>query len=90
VTVGQADAMTADYPVTVYAVKDSKGKLEAAGELFKTAPYGWAVPKGSPLGQALLQALQHVMQSGDYQTILKNWDVQNGAIDKPAINGAVN
>ena len=90
VTVGQADAMTADYPVTVYAVKDSKGKLEAAGELFKTAPYGWAVPKGSPLGQALLQALQHVTQSGDYQTILKNWDVQNGAIDKPAINGAVN
>jgi polar amino acid transport system substrate-binding protein len=90
VRVGQADAMTADYPVTVYAVKDSKGKLEAAGELFKTAPYGWAVPKGAPLGQALLQALEHVMQSGDYQTILKNWDVQNGAIDKPAINGAVN
>ena len=90
VTVGQADAMTADYPVTVYAVKDSKGRLEAAGELFKTAPYGWAVSKGSPLGQALLHALQHVMQSGDYQTILKNWDVQNGAIDKPAINGAVN
>lgn len=90
VTVGQADAMTADYPVTVYAIKQSGGKLEAAGELFKTAPYGWAVPKGSPLAQALLKALEHVMQTGDYKTILANWNVQDGAIDKPVINGAVN
>ena len=90
VTVGQAEAMTADYPVTVYAIKDSGGKLEAAGELFKTAPYGWAVTKGSALGQALLRALENVMQSGGYQTILKNWQLQNGAIDKPGINGAIN
>ncbi len=87
--VGQADAMTADYPVTVYAIKQSGGKLEAAGELFKTAPYGWAIPKGSPLGQALLKALEHVVESGDYKTILANWNVQDGAIDKPVINGAI-
>ncbi|MFZ0832014.1 MAG: ABC transporter substrate-binding protein [Mycobacterium sp.] len=90
VMVGQADAMTADYPVTVYAIKQSGGKLEAAGELFKTAPYGWAVPKGSPLAQALLKALEHVIQTGDYKTILANWDVQDGGIGKPVINGAVN
>jgi polar amino acid transport system substrate-binding protein len=90
VMVGQADAMTADYPVTVYAIKQSGGKLEAAGELFKTAPYGWAVPKGSPLAQALLKALEHVIATGDYKTILANWNVQDGAIDEPVINGAVN
>ncbi len=87
---GQTDAMTADYPVTVYAVQQSGGKLEAAGELFKTAPYGWAVPKGSPLGPVLLKALEHLMDTGEYLTILKNWNVQNGAIEKPMINGAVN
>lgn len=87
---GQVDAMTADYPVTVYAIKQSNGKLEAAGELFKTAPYGWAVPKGSPLAQALLKALEHLQQTGDYKTILANWNVADGAIDKPVINGAVN
>lgn len=90
VVVGQADAMTADYPVSVYAIKDSGGKLVGAGELFKTAPYGWAIEKGSPLGKALLAALQQVIQTGDYKTILTNWDVQKGAIDKPVINGAVN
>jgi polar amino acid transport system substrate-binding protein len=88
--VGQADAMTADYPVTVSAIRDSGGKLEAAGQLFKTAPYGWAIPKGSPLGQALLKALEHLMQTGGYKTILTNWSVQDGGIDKPVINGAVN
>ncbi len=90
VMVGQSDAMTADYPVTVSAIKDSGGKLEAAGELFKTAPYGWAIQKGSPLGQALLKALENVMQTGGYKTILANWSVQDGAIDNPSINGAVN
>lgn len=86
---GRVDAMTADYPVTVYAIKNSGGKLEAAGELFKTAPYGWVVPKNSPLSQALLKALEHIMQTGDYKTVLANWQVENGAIDKPVVNGAV-
>jgi polar amino acid transport system substrate-binding protein len=89
VMVGQADAMTADYPVTAYAIKSSGGKLEAAGEQFETAPYGWAVPKGSPLAQALLKALEHIMKAGDYKTVLNNWSVEKGAIEKPAINGAV-
>jgi polar amino acid transport system substrate-binding protein len=90
VMLGQADAMTADYPVTAYAIKNSGGKLEAAGGLSDSAPYGWAVAKGSPLAQALLKALEHVMQAGEYKTILAKWGVESGAIDKPAINGAVN
>ncbi len=86
---GRVDAMTSDYPVTVYAIKNSAGQLEAAGELFKTAPYGWVIPQRSPLGDALLKALEHVMQSGDYKTILANWQVENGAIEAPKINGAI-
>jgi polar amino acid transport system substrate-binding protein len=81
--------MTADYPVTAYAIKNSEGKLEAAGEQFETAPYGWAVAKKSALGPALLKSLEHVMQTGEYNKILAKWGVDKGAIGKPGINGAV-
>ena len=48
---GQVDAMSADSPVTAYAIKQSDGKIEAAGEIFDSAPYGWAVQKGSALAR---------------------------------------
>ncbi len=88
VVLGQADAMSADSPVTSYAIKQSNGKLVAAGEIFDSAPYGWPVQKGSPLAQSLLQALQHLMDTGDYKQISTNWGVESGMIDKPVINGA--
>jgi hypothetical protein len=34
--------------------------------------------EGSPLGQALLKALAHVMHTGDYKTVLANWGAENG------------
>lgn len=88
VMLGQADAMSADSPVTAYAIKQSNGKLEAAGEIFDSAPYGWAVQKGSPLAASLQQALQHLMDNGVYRQVAANWGAQNGMIDKPVINGA--
>ena len=89
VMLGQADAMSADSPVTAYAIKQSDGKLEAAGEIFDSAPYGWPVKKGSPLGPSMLKALEHLIETDAYKTIATNWGVQSGMIDKPVINGAV-
>lgn len=88
VILGQVDAMSADSPVTAYAIRQSNGKLEAAGEIFEAAPYGWPVAKGSPLAQSLMKALEHLIATGDYKTIAGNWGVESGMIDKPAINGA--
>lgn len=88
VALGQADAMSADSPVTLYAIKQSNGKLEQAGEVFDSAPYGWPVKKGSPLAASLQKALEHLIQTGDYKTIATNWGVESGTIDKPVINGA--
>jgi polar amino acid transport system substrate-binding protein len=48
------------------------------------------VKKGSPLAQSLQQALEHLIASGDYKTIVTNWGLEAGAIDKPVINGAIN
>ncbi|BBY67370.1 ABC transporter substrate-binding protein [Mycolicibacterium helvum] len=87
VVLGQADAMSADSPVTAYAIKQSNGKLEAAGEIFDSAPYGWPVAKGSPLAASLQKALQHLIDTGDYKTIASNWGVEAGMIAKPTING---
>jgi polar amino acid transport system substrate-binding protein len=90
VVLGQVDAMSADSPVTSYAIKQSNGKLEAAGEIFDSAPYGWPVQKGTALAQSLQKALEHLIENGQYEQISKNWGVENGMIDKPVINGAIN
>ena len=89
VVLGQADAMSADSPVTAWAIKQSNGKLEAAGAIFDSAPYGWPVKKGSPLAQSLQKALEHIIATGDYKTIATEWGVESGMIDKPVINGAI-
>lgn len=86
---GQADAFSADSPVTAYAIKQSAGKLEAAGAIFDSAPYGWPVKKGSPLAQSLLKALEHLMKTVDYQRITAHWGVEQGMIKGPVINGAI-
>jgi len=89
VVLGQADAMSADSPVTAYAIRQSNGKLEGAGAIFDSAPYGWPVKKGSPLAQSLLKALEHLIETGDYKTVAANWGVESGMIEKPVINGAI-
>jgi ABC-type amino acid transport substrate-binding protein len=86
---GEVDAMTADSPVTGFAIKLSAGELEPAGAVFDSAPYGWPVTKGSPLAESLRKALEHLMQTGEYRTIATMWGVEKGMIDKPAINGAI-
>jgi polar amino acid transport system substrate-binding protein len=88
VVLGQADAMSADSPVTLYAIKKSDGKIEQAGQIFDSAPYGWPVKKGSPLAASLQKALEHLISTGDYKTIAANWGVEAGMIDKPVVNGA--
>jgi polar amino acid transport system substrate-binding protein len=85
---GKVAAMSADSPVTAYAIKQSAGKIEAAGPISEAAPYGWPVAKGSPLAPALQKALQQLIDNGVYLKIATNWGVQAGAITTPKINGA--
>ncbi len=86
---GKVDAMTADFPATAYAIKQSDDKLEATGPIFDTEPYGWPVKKGSLLGEALLKALDSLIKSGAYKQIAAKWGLSSGMIDKPVINGGV-
>ena len=86
---GDIDAMSADSPVTGFAIKGSGGALAPAGEVFDTAPYGWPVQKDSGLAEPLRQALEHVMSTGEYKAIATKWGIDKGMIAKPVINGAI-
>lgn len=85
---GRSDAMSADSPITQYAVSQQSKKIELAGDSFDTAPYGIAVKKNSDLTKAIQAALQSMVDDGSYKKILDNWGVFSGAIDKITINAA--
>ena len=90
VALGQADAMSADSPVTLYAISKTDGKLQAAGESFDEAPYGIVVGKDSGLTKAIQAAMQSLMDDGTYGEILDTWGVADGGITEATINAAAN
>lgn len=87
VVLGRADALAADSPVSAYAVNRSEGKLELAGEIYDSAPFGLAVAKDSELGPVLQRALQYLIENGQYQEILNVWGLEDGALTRATING---
>lgn len=85
VALGKVDAMSADSPISAYAVKQSEGKMQLAGEVFDSAPYGWPVRKDSELAVALEAAADKLIETGDFEKIAQNWGVQDGLIDDAEI-----
>lgn len=85
---GQIDAMSADSPVTAYAIKQSGGKLQQAGTTFDVAPYGIPVAKGSKLGPVLQKTVQALIDDGTYGSILSKWGVDGGAVKSAGLNQA--
>ncbi|MEN2736998.1 ABC transporter substrate-binding protein [Microbacterium sp. X-17] len=88
VILGKADALSADSPVTAYAISKSSGKLQAAGKTFDVAPYGIPVAKNSDLTPVLQKAVQALMDDGTYKKILDKWGVGDGGATKAELNAA--
>jgi len=88
VALGQADAFSADSPVTLYGISKLKGKLQTAGKTFEAAPYGMAVAKGSGMAKAVQAALQSMVDDGSYGKILDKWGVADGGLKQITINAA--
>jgi polar amino acid transport system substrate-binding protein len=87
VVTGKDDAELADSPVIAYAVKQTNGKLQQVGQVYDSAPYGMVVPKGQgDYAKAIQGAIQKLMDSGVYQSILTKWGVQQGAVKTAQIN----
>lgn len=83
---GQADAFSADSPVTGNAVAKSDGALELVGELFDAAPYGFATQIDSDMTKAVQAALQSLIDDGTYLKILTNAGIESGARDEATVN----
>jgi polar amino acid transport system substrate-binding protein len=84
---GKADAMLADSPVGLYAIKQTSGQLEAAGQTYDAAPYGYVLPKTeTAFAQAIADALTALNASGDYKKALTAWGNDSGAINTFAVN----
>lgn len=88
VKLGQVDAMSADSPVTLYAISKTDGALQLAGKTFDIAPYGVAVAKDSGMAKAVQAALQSMVDDGSYGKILDAWGVADGGITEITINAA--
>jgi polar amino acid transport system substrate-binding protein len=87
VVTGKADAMLADSPVVAYAVKQSGGKLEALGDIYDSAPYGYVLPKDeTEFAQAIAEALKQLDKEGAYKAALEKWGVEQGGISDFAVN----
>jgi polar amino acid transport system substrate-binding protein len=85
---GRAEVGMADSPVASYIVKKSNGQFKLSGQVYGTAPYGIAIPKGNGMTRPILGALKKLMSNGAYMKILVKWGIQKGAISNPAINAA--
>jgi polar amino acid transport system substrate-binding protein len=83
---GRAVADMNDFPVAAYtAQKDSS--FEVVGQQIEAGPYGIGVRKeDSQLRDALKAALQALIDDGTYATILKKWDVTQGAVTTATVN----
>ena len=86
---GRADAAMADSPVASYIVEKSNGQFKVTGGPFPPEPYGIAIPKDNGMAEPVQAAIQALIDNGTYDKILEYWDLQDGAIDTPGINGAV-
>jgi polar amino acid transport system substrate-binding protein len=83
---GKTVAMLADSPVGLYAIKQT-GQLEALGDIYDSAPYGYVVPKDqTDFANLLVEALKATKADGSYDAALKKYAVEKGAIDNFAVN----
>jgi polar amino acid transport system substrate-binding protein len=80
--------MSADSPITDYAVAQSGGKLQVAGKSFDVAPYGIAVGKNTTLDVAIQKTLQAMVADGSYAAILEKWGVSDGGLKTITLNQA--
>lgn len=86
-TSGKVDAMDADSPISLWAIKQTNGQLEQLGDIYDSAPYGIVVPLAQKdFAQAIADALADVQKSGNYKAALEKWGAEKGALDKFSVN----
>lgn len=88
---GSIDAMTADSPITGYAISQTGGKVEKLSDAYDQAPQGIAVAKGNTaLAELVKKTLESLKEDGSYKKILDAWGSGDSAIETFQVNPEVN
>ncbi|MBB4196159.1 polar amino acid transport system substrate-binding protein [Rhizobium aethiopicum] len=86
----RSDAFFSSQAPLTYFVSQANGQLELTGvgqkNGFESLYQGAVVPKGSPLGPVLHDAVKLLIDNGTYATIMKKWGLENNMIKEPGIN----
>jgi polar amino acid transport system substrate-binding protein len=86
----RSDAFFSSQAPLTYFVTQANGQLELAGvgqkNGFQDLYQGAVVPKGSPLGPVLRDAVKLLMDNGTYAAIMKKWGLEGNMIEEPGIN----
>ena len=91
ITDGKSDADLSDFPVASYAAKtiDGGNAFEVAGRQINPAPYGIVVSKTqTKLRDTIKAALGELISEGTYTTLARKYNITQGTITTPTINGA--
>lgn len=87
VVTGRVDAMTADSPITDFAIKNSNDAIEALGETYDSAPYGIVIPKDqTEFAEGVKKALEALKTGGQYDAILAKWGQEGAKLDTFGVN----
>lgn len=87
---GALDAMSADSPVTSYAIQQTNGALEKVGDTTEMAPEGIAVAKSdTALADLIQKVMTKLISDGTYKKILDTWNNADGAVSKSEVNPSV-
>ncbi|GMA23898.1 ABC transporter substrate-binding protein [Luteimicrobium album] len=87
---GKADVMFADSPIIAYAIAQTNGQLEQAGDVIETAPQGIVVSKSDQaLTDVVQKTVQKLIDDGTYGNILKAWGNEDGAVTTAELNPSV-
>ncbi|WP_160003354.1 ABC transporter substrate-binding protein [Rhizobium sp. 18055] len=86
----RADAFFSSQAPLTYFVSQANGQLELTGvgqkNGFEDIFQGAVVPKGSPLGPIMVDAIKVLIDNGTYAAIMKKWGLENNMIKAPGIN----
>lgn len=87
---GASAADLNDFPVAAYNAQTSGGgnDFEVVGEQIEAGPYGIALRKeDTQLRDAIKEAVDAIIDNGEYKKVLDKWNVSAGAVDEATING---
>ena len=89
---GRAVAVLSDYPPAAELANGVRTRAYfqlASDTQYEPGLYGAAVAKDRPrLRDAVHGAFERLMASGEYERVLRDWEVERGAVRRPSINAA--